>query len=241
MIPSQSEQRAFLRRSVGHQEDTALVTDELLDDCLNQALREVNQQFALKGVGSFTTVAGQQNYSPLPAEGYGIFKAFYPAECNYIYPENVNAFINRFTLSEAIDEYGTRMVYEPSIVAGFYQSAEFFYRLYGDGAYIVNASEIYLDPIPTSSGTDVYFLFTKERYATVEDVDDVYVQPYYAYAQCVLHEALAVGRGALTSVNSNGGVSMRTNAASHHLVMADRMRQRFQSFLPPLKMGRSWP
>ena len=241
MIPSQAEQRAFLRRSVGHQEDTALISDSLLDDCMDQALREINQQFALQGVGSFATVSGHQPYTPLPATGYGITKVYYPTDCNYAYPDNVESLINRFTLSEAIDEFGTRRVYEPSIVAGFYQQAEYFYRLYGDGGYVMNGVTVYLDPIPGGAGIDVYFMFREERYATVTDIKDIHVQPYYAYAQCLLHEALAVGRGALTSVNSNGGVSMRTNAGSHHLIMADRMRKRFESFLPVLMPGRSWP
>lgn len=241
MIPSQAEQRSFLRRSVGHQDDTALISDSLLDDCLDQALREINQSFALKGVGSFNTVANQQTYDPLAATGYGITKVFYPAQCRFTPNGNIDSLINQFMLSEAVDEYGGRRVYEPSIVAGFYQNAEYFYRLYGDGAYVMNGFEVYLDPIPHEAGTPVYFLFTTERYATVDDIKDIHVQPYYAYAQAVLHEALAAGRGALTSVNSNGGVSMRTNAGAHHLVMAERMRKRYQTFLPVLRPGRMWP
>lgn len=241
MIPSQAEQRSFLRRSVGHQDDTALISDSLLDDCLDQALREINQSFALQGVGSFNTVAQQQEYEPLPASSYAITKAFYPAECRFSPNGNIDSLLNRFMLSEAIDEYGSRRVYEPSIVAGFYQNAEYFYRLYGDGAYIMNGFQVYLDPVPQTDGTPVYFLFTQERYATMTDIEDIHVQPYYAYAQAVLHEALAVGRGALTAVNSNGGVSMRTNAGAHHMTMAERMRKRYQSFLPVLRPGRMWP
>lgn len=241
MIPSQSEQRAFLRRSVGHQEDTALVSDELLDDCLDQALREINQSFALKGVGSFNTVASQQVYQPLGAGDYAITKVFYPLECRYALSVETQDVFDRFALSEVIDEYGTRRAYEPSIVAGFYQQAEYFYRLFGDTAYVMNGTDVYLDPIPTTAGNPVYFLFTEERYATVTDIEDIHVQPYYAYAQAVLHEALAVGRGALTSVTSNGGVAMRTNAAAHHLKMSERMRKRYQSFLPVLMPGRMWP
>ena len=96
MIPSQAEQRSFLRRSVGHQDDTALISDSLLDDCLDQALREINQSFALKGVGSFNTVANQQTYDPLAATGYGITKVFYPAECRFTPNGNINSIINQF-------------------------------------------------------------------------------------------------------------------------------------------------
>ena len=95
--------------------------------------------------------------------------------------------------------------------------------------------------MPGSTVTTVYFLFRQERYASVTDVEDIHVQPYYAYAQAVLHEALAVGRGGLSSVSSSGGVGMTTKASSHHLAMAEKMRKRFESFLPVLMPGRMWP
>ncbi len=239
-IGNQAEQRAYIRRAVGHANDTALVSDELLDDCLNHALREVNQNFALFGFGQFTTVANQQEYSPLPALGYAITRAFWPATCSYELPRSVDNAVNQLILSEVIDEYGSRRTIEPSLVTAFYQNQEFFYRLFGEGAYIKNETEIFLDPIPTSE-ISVYFTFTKQRYATITDIADIHVEPYYASALCSLHEALAVGRGALTSVSSAGGVRMSTAAASHHLQMADRMRDRFKGFLTPLKPGRHWP
>lgn len=241
MIDSQANQRSFLRRSVGHADDTSLVNDDLLDDCLAQSLREINQHFAKIGVGSFVTVDGQQQYTPIPNDGYEITKIFYPTSTDCVYPDGLSNTIDEFLMSDVIDDFGTRRVYEPSIVTGFYQGREFFDRMFGNGGYVLNGTQVYLDPIPGSSGTNVYFLFRQERYATVTDVEDIHVQPYYAYAQAVLHEALAVGRGALASVSSSGGVGMTTRAGSHHLEMADRMRKRFESFLPVLMPGRMWP
>lgn len=241
MIPSQSEQRSYLRRAVGHYEDTALVNDDLLNDCLNQALREVNQHFAKIGVGNFTTVQDQQKYTPLPNDGYEITKVYYPSDCEFVFPRGLESADKRFEFSEVVDEYGTRVLYEPSIIAGFEQNKEFFNRLYSNGGYVLNGTDVYLDPVPGSTVRTVYFLFREERYADVESIEDIHVQPYYAYAQAVLHEALAVGRGALVSVNSNGGVSMRTNAGQHHKEMAKEMRKRFESFLPVLMPGRMWP
>lgn len=241
MIDSQANQRSFLRRSVGHAEDTSLVSDDLLDDCLFQALREVNQHFAKVGVGSFDTVEDQQQYTPIPSDGYEITKIFYPTNSDCVYPDVFSSAIDNYRLSDAIDEFGTRRVYEPSIVAGFYQGREFFDRMFGNGGYVLNGTQVYLDPVPGSTVTTVYFLFRQERYASVADVEDIHVQPYYAYAQAVLHEALAVGRGGLSSVSSSGGVGMTTKASSHHLAMAEKMRKRFESFLPVLMPGRMWP
>lgn len=240
-IKSQAEQRAYIRRAVGHSEDTALISDDLSNDCLAHALREVNQSFALNGFGSFPTTKNQQVYNPVPGDGYALTKVFWPASCEYVFPQNLDVAMDRFLLSEVVDEWGTRRTYEPSIVMGWLQNQEFFNRLYGDGGYIQNGTEVYLDPIPSSDNTDVYFTFTKERYASSDVVADIHVEPYYACALAHLHEALAAGRGGLTSVSSSGGVGMHTVAALHHLKLADRMRKKFESYLPVIKPGRHWP
>ena len=240
-IENQASQRAYLRRAVGHNEDTALISDNLLDDSLSNALREINQHFPLRGFGSFATVKNQQVYNPVPATGYALTKVFWPAECEYAFPQNLDVIMNQFLLTEVVDEWGTRRTYEPSIVLGWYQNQEFFDRLYGNGGYIENEVSVYLDPIPASDGMDVYFNFTKERYATVEDVADIHVQPYYACALAHLHEALAAGRGGLIGVNSAGGVGMQTIAPQQHLKLSDRMRKKFESYLPVIKPGRHWP
>jgi len=239
--PSKEDQRAYLRRQVGHGEDTALISDALLDDCLEQSLAQINQTFPLEGVTSFKTVADQQNYSPLTGAQYAIKTVYYPYGCvNQVYPEGFGNFFQLLNTSEVIDEFGTRRIYEPSLIVGFYQQLEFFQRLYSNGAYKLNETTVYLDPIPGASDVDVFYTFYEERFSAVDVVDANHLQPYYAYALCQLHQALAVGRGALSSVNSAGGVSMTTKASQHHLTMADRMLDRFESFRPVLKPGRHW-
>ena len=195
-VGTQAEQRAYLRRMVGHESDTALVSDSLLDDCLGRGLRDINQSFALWGFGSFSTVISQQEYVPIPATGYALTKVFWPASCEYELPRSVDSSVNQLIISEVVDEYGARRTIEPSIVAAWYQNQEFFYRLYGQGGYIRNETTVFLDPVPELV-TTVYFNFTKERYASVEDVEDLLVEPYFASCLSALHEALSVGRGAL--------------------------------------------
>ena len=240
-IMAAADQRAYLRRAVGHESDTALVSDALLDDVRASALREVNQAFALEGVGSFNTVKDQQVYTPLPAAGYAVTKVFWPQDCTFRLPREVDDILHRFMLTEAVDEYGARRTVEPSIVAGFYQQREFFRRLFGDGGYIQNGVEVYLDPVPTSAGETVYFMFRQQRYANEEAVADIHVEPFFAAAKAALHEALAAGRGALTSVGGPGGVRMTTSAAAHHMRLAEKERDLFKSHLPPLPVGRKWP
>tara|TARA_B100000073_G_scaffold342243_1_gene345008 strand:+ start:574 stop:1302 length:729 start_codon:yes stop_codon:yes gene_type:complete len=241
MIENQAGQRSYIRRAVGHADDTALISTDLLDDCLGQALREINQTFPLEMVSSFATVAKQQTYSPLPADGYALKVVFYPQGMTEVaMPEGFLNYYNLLQTSEMVDELGNRRIYEPSIVTGFYQQLEFYNRLYANGAYKRNQKTVYLDPVPGKDGDTVYYTYYATRYATTEDIEDIHVEPYYAFALAQLHQALAVGRGALTSVNSAGGVSMNTRAAEQHYKMSERMMKRYDSFKPVLLPGRSW-
>jgi hypothetical protein len=166
---------------------------------------------------------------------------YYPSGCTQAaYPEGFNNYFSLLENSEVVDEMGRRRVFEPSIVVGFYQQIEFFNRLYANGAYKMNDTTVYLDPTPNTAGENVFFTYFMDRYATVDLVSDIHVEPYYAFALSMLHQALSVGRGALASVNSSGGVNMTTKASGHHLIMSERMMARFNSFKPVLKPGRSW-
>ena len=234
------EIRGRLRRAVGHYEDTALVNNDLLDDCIDQAVTKVNQSFPLEGVGSFNTVANQQSYEPLSNTQYAIKKVFWPVGCNYLVPEDYRAYYRAYENTEMVDEYGTRRVFEPSLVVGMQQVVEFYARLYENGAYKLNENKVFLDPVPTKSGDAVYFTLFGQRYSAATDIKPVHEEPFYEYAKHLLHGALSVGRGAVTSVNSPGGVSMNTSAAANHQKAAEECLKRFMSFLPPIKPGRSW-
>lgn len=233
--------RSRLRRAVGHYEDTALVSNELLDDCVSEALVKVNQSFPLEGVGSFNTVANQQKYEPLANTSYGLKKVFWPVGCNYIIPEDFQPFYRAYENTEVIDEFGSRRVLEPSIVVGINQVVEFYSRLYDNGAYKLNENSVYLDPKPTKAGEAVYYTFYGQRYAAATDVKEIYESPFMEYAKHLLHSALSVGRGAVTSVNSAGGVSMNTQASVRHKEASNACLDAFKSYLPPLKPSRMWP
>ena len=235
-----SDLRAYLRRAVGHAEDTALISDSLLDDCIEKSVVQINQTYPLEGVGSFNTVASQQKYSPLASSSYAIKKVYWPASCQYTTPENYDGYLRAFEASEVVGEYGTRRVFEPSIVVGMYQVLEFYNRIYDNGAYKLNEDSVFLDPVPSRSGDPVYYTFFGQRYADATEVDPIHEPPFYEYAKHLLHSALSVGRGAVTSVNSAGGVSMNTSAASNHLKMAEKCLDEYRTHLPSLAPVRHW-
>ena len=232
-------QRGVLRRSVGHGEDTALVSDDLLNDALAAALRRVNAAFPLIGIGSFVTVADQQKYTPLPADGSTLRKVYWPPRCAYSFPQPFSRYIDMLAVTEPTGVLDTRRLVEPSVVIGLQQQREFFNRTFGEGGNILNGVDVYLDPIPTDAQT-VYFEYNAIRFAQESNVDDEHLNAYYCAARQYIHEALAAGRGGLTSVSSTGGVSMSTRASQHHLELAQRCKEEFVRYLPMITPLRKW-
>lgn len=234
-------QRAYLKRAVGHGEDTALISDSLLDDCLNEALRQVNLTWFVKGVGSFNTVAEQQAYSPLQAGGYRLLRVYWPNQYGLCLPGELSGLVQRYLLTEAIDEFGVRRSYAPSLLIGFERQKEYFNRMFREsGGTIWDDNKVYLNPVP-SGVQAVYFTFSEPRFGAVADVADQYADAYFCWAKKTLHESLGSGRGALESVNSSAGVSMRTGARRSHLEMAKREYEKWRGLLPPIKPTRSLP
>ncbi len=242
-VGTEAEQRAYLRRAVGHAEDTALISNDLLDDCLTHALREVNLTWPDVGVASFDTVANQQVYDVLPVGAYNVRKVFWPQSCQHVFPFQLASELELLFSYNEVLEGGNSIRYtlEPAAVLGVLRFKEYLHRWFEGSAKVEKPGRVYLDPVPSDAGDKVYFTYSSPRYAIVDDVADVHGPAYFSYAKKSLHEALAAGRGALQSISSPAGVSMVTGARDSHLILADREGQRWLDLVPTLTPTRSWP
>ena len=235
------QQRAFLRRAVGHASDTALIGDDLLDDCLSEALREVNLTWPNIGVATFDTVKDQQSYSGvMPAGSYRIRRVFWPQESETKWPDEFSSMVDPYLLNGYWDG-GVNFTFDAAAVLGLQRQQEYIRRMFEGYAKIYEPDTVYLMPTPDKDGVKVYFTFSSPRYAAAGDVDDVHGPAYYAWANKGLHESLASGRGAVESVSSPAGVSIKTGARSSHLQLSAREHDRWLSLLPPLTTARAGP
>ncbi len=240
-IGTVEQQRAFLRRSVGHAEDTALVSNDLLDDCLSDARREVNLTWPNVGVATFATVADQQVYQNImPAGSYRVRQVFWPQDCEIKAPDEFASQVDPYLLDGYWSD-GVNYTFEAAAVLGIARQQEYMRRLFEGNAKIQEPDTVYLMPTPKRSNVNVYFTFSSPRYDAAADVQDIHGPAYYAWAKKCLHESLAAGRGAVESVSSPAGVSIRTGARQSHLLLADREHHRWLNLLPPLTTARSWP
>lgn len=234
-------QRAWLRRQVCHQADTALISDDLLDDALDAALLATNRHWPLLLFGSFTTVAEQQIYTPLPAGAYKLLKVYWPIVCandewwTFEFVPEVEGLLGE------VDEFGFTYPLGASLQASFFRHREYLDRFFGGQARIQDPGTVRLIPRPSEAGNTVFFLYSTPQFATVEDVAEAQEEYYRAYAQFQLHNVLSTGRGALQQVTSPLGVGIRTRASIAHTAAADRWEQRAMSLLQMLPTSRHSP
>lgn len=240
-VGTEAAQRAWLRRAVGHQADTALISNDLLDDALDAALLETNRHWPLRLFGSFLTVADQQLYTVLPADAYKVIKVYWPLICGSTtwlsspFRQEIEVLLGD------TDELGFRYPAEPALEMAWFRNQEYFEKFFGSSSFIQSNGQVRLIPPPSTGGDTVYFLYTTPRFATVEDVDETHERQYRAFAQFQLHNVLSTGRGALQEVRSELGVSVRTRAALSHKEAAERWETRFQGMLPMISTSRNSP
>lgn len=223
-MPTLAEFRARLRAAVGHATDTTLLSDTTVDQCLTEALREVNRHFPSIGVASFNTAVGTQVYSPMVGvEGArSLVDVYYDPESHAI---DLGPEVTR-------DEAGNLTVQRPFFELAAARLREFHSRFFA-GRADIKGSLVYLDPIPQSV-TAVYFTYYGSRFPTVADVDDEREASLQHYAEFRCHSLLAVGRGAISNVSGASGVSTTTRAPEHHKAAAGDAYQRFIDSLGPL-------
>lgn len=236
-LGSRGDQRARLRRDVGHGADTALVGTELLDDCLDSAVREVNRHFPLLQLSSFDTVADQQSYTPLPSGGRRIVEVYYPVSCADIPAVVVDALAS-VMVTTPISEEGDRSVVEPAQVLGQLRTEGYLERFF-TGQASIRGNTVYLIPVPGTSGSDVYFVYEANRYADVHLVDEIHERTYWAWARHKLHATLATGRGAITEVTTDKGITVKVDASKQHAAAAKDALQEFRDSLPAPRSRRT--
>ena len=232
-----AQQRTKLRAVAGHATDTALVSDDLLDVCLDTARREINRQFPLYGAHYFETVAGQYAYSvALPAGAKGIVRALW---------RGPNCVLDEYkALYSQVDQwFGSLANVVPpdhtieqryGVLMSDLQQRSWLDALGKMSAKVQWPNTVWLAPEPEETGTRVYYFYQIDRFADVDDVTDEFVPAYWAYAKYQLHETLAAGNGGVIDVRSDTGMQIKTRAPQHHLEIAARLHKQYIDLLPAI-------
>lgn len=227
--------RAELRALVGHAADTVLCPDATVDAALRRALTTLNGLRPIVGIGTFTTVAGQQKYTPAPSGAFMIRRAWWPLEGCSEYGGFLEA-LDEY-LGQPIDEEGTRTTLEPAAVEALIRVESYLRHRLRGRAHVQEESGTWcvrLDPAPTRAGDTVTFTYSAARYSSAGAVTDVDAERFWTAAEMHLHKALSAGAGGVAEVrDETEGVTIRTDAAKHHLELYKDARARLNRMAPP--------
>lgn len=238
--------RARLRRKVGHAEDTALISDDLLDDCLADALRQINKHWPTVGVSYFPTIADQQSYTGiLPDGAKRLLRVWWRGtiNCPFVSAEFESELLDSLQAGDPLGS-AARFSTAPSVILALRRERAIIQRLFEATARITDINACLLDPIPAVADINVYFAFEADRFLAPEDVtDDIpeLASAFLAFALAELHETLSAGRGAISSVTGPQGVAVRNDAAAGHRAAAARAREEFYANLPAVITPDTWP
>ncbi len=206
VVGNQAALRTWLRTLCGV--DAAAMPDAACDQFLTTALQRINAMDPLLGIGSFSTVADQQKYSPAPAGAYFLRQAWWcdPQLLGWgNTPAAINTWLTQLgaAFGQPIDELGTRTALDPATVAIVLRQSEQVQRWIGTAFAVVNnGADIYLSPVPHDVRT-VYFSYTAERFASVGAVTTPYFDAFWWAAQAAALGAYTVGAGSVTNVTDN--------------------------------------
>jgi hypothetical protein len=227
----------WVRTICGFPGDTTTLPDLTCTLALTAAVNRINTLDPLLGVGSFTTTAGTQSYTPdLGTSGYSLRQAWWPN--NYdegasdVWPTDpITGQPWNYSLMAAfgqpIDELGTWTSLDPGVVQVVMRNRQSVERMIGVGsATVSNGTTVYLTPCPHHTGHRVYFTYTMRRFGTASAVTEPYWQAMQWAIISQILSAYAVGAGSIkqvvdsqqgTSITLGGGDAAAKRAASAEL------------------------
>ena len=212
--------REKVRRRLGYAMNTTLLPDDTLDEILDDALRFLNKYWPSYVVGSFPTVADQQAYSPMPSTGQEIVKVFWTAcACAAALADAwPSLYAADYRDSFQTDEQGRTWSPDPSALLIARRYADTMRHTFGKEAVRWDYNSVYLVPPPSTSGTDVYYVYATDRFETVEDITTqvpTLVEAFWAAAMASGHGTLSTGAGAISKIEEPDGTKVAIDVAQH--------------------------
>lgn len=224
----------WVRVICGFPGDTVSLPDSVCNIALSGATNRINVMDPLLGVGSFTTTAGTQSYTPdLGTSGYSVRQAWWPncyGACSAdVWPADPITgqpwnYALMAAFGQPIDELGTWTSLDPGVVGVVLRNRQSVERMIGMGSATVNnGTTIYLTPCPQHTGTSVYYTFTMRRFATAGAVTEPYFQALQWAVLSAVLSGYSIGAGSVkqvvdsqqgTSITLGGGDAAAKRAAS---------------------------
>jgi len=216
-------------RSMCAEPDTTLLPDTTLGRFFTvNALAWINQRRPAEAIGSFETVAEQQDYSEKPATALKVRCVWWMDASWLKFSPTMEIVPGSMDVGHQFA--GVNTVDNPDLVVAFYKKLNAYQDYFRGVGEETPEGKIRLKPAPTTSGDTVYFSYTYKRWADIEDVANEYVDAVRNYVAACVMRHLMLKRGEVRGGrNWSGGGGERESQAQEQF-MAEAERQVPQRF-----------
>lgn len=237
--------RGWLARKLGASAGDGTWSDELADDCLQEALEKVNAFWPLTIVGSFVTTSGTQDYQPMPATGRRLRKVFWsdhPIVGADIFPEDVrnDLYGNVLVVAGGTDEQGHQSPIRGFDIRSLQRHESYLYDTFGRCNFVQDDKTAWLVPCP-GQATTVYYIYESNRYASAAEIEDnipELLALFRVEAQMMGLDAMTTGPGAIYEVKAPDGQTVKIDLKLMR-ERRDSLEAQYHDLIPP-PGGSSW-
>ncbi len=214
--------RLAVRRLCGNPDDVEVKDADIESFLTDESLTWLNSKRPGKALGSFETVDGQQDYDEKPDNAYHVTDVFWQSSGYDIFSPSMRFTPDSLDFSTSLS--GINIVDNPMIVeAAFKNFAQYEKNFSGRGKE-TEEGKIRLEPIPSSSGSTVYFFYTYPRWAVVTTIPSEYIEGFKHDAASRVLEMMAIKRGMIRS-----GRNFTGGGGQNEMKFADKYRLRADS------------
>lgn len=216
-----SDIKARARRKAGSPTTVEYSDADLESVVTNDALDWINQRRPARAIGSFETVAEQQEYDEKPASAYQVERVFWMSSGYDVFSPEYQFLPSSLQIDDRMAGFST--VDNPALMEAYWKNISQYIRNFKGEGEETEEGKIRLVPVPGTTGDLVYFAYTYPRWSDVANVPLEYVEGLICKAAAVVLEELSVKRGVVrgSRIFTGGGGANEESTAARRLADAE--------------------
>ncbi len=229
--------RGALRKLVGQGISPALLTNDEIDECLEDARVELNRKKPLYSFLSFNTVAGQQCYTATQAgmptnwiKPPRIFWSGGAGGCS-----SLGLFANvglsdpmNWIVKDIFENNGSNLRQDQFRIGQAIAAYTFLFDRFAGKGWMGEDERVWLSPVPSSVET-VYYFVGIPRFLNVLTIDERFRSAFFAWAEHRACQMLMQKQGEVAGTTGDAGKKVTSAGGARYEKQADKAEARFKT------------
>lgn len=217
--------RLAVRRLCGNPDTTEVTNDDIESFLTGESLTWLNTRRPGKALTHFETVDAQQEYDVKPANAYFVTDVFWKSAGLDVFSPSLRFTPDSLDMNSSLA--GFNIVTNPMVVEAAFKNYMQYEENFSGRGYETEEGKIRLEPIPSSSGDDVYFFYDYPRWTVVTTIPAEYIEALKHDSASRVLEMMSIKRGLIRSGRDFSG-----GGGANEMKFADKYRERADALIP---------